>query len=339
MISLQELYVFRITPNKKNLFGDGSILGGALDVDESTLNIFAPSFSGKLGRGTKLQPFHFRLDGNERKNIMRDDLLQVLSTNDVKEKVNLLRKVALKLTKLIDNRTGELLLTVAMGKNNTNLKIALWAYPHDDPIQLATETGLPKVNEIRNAFSKSSLLRKAAYFEEDLPTNRNSLLKGSIIDSAAGRANIETNYWLNSFLEGIVDLLPLRGTNLIIKAIKAAQIKAKSTEEKASVAAVMYSLLSGSRKDTTINEVGGLLVGEAKVEYGKQFTGSSDRDARFAIDTKELKSRVKNIIIRLKSGIDVYFPTNESVDPNDYLFEKDGKKVLKLTEEVDGELF
>ena len=257
----------------------------------------------------------------------------------MKEKVNLLRKVALKLTKLIDNRTGELLLTVAMGKNNTNLKIALWAYPHDDPIQLATETGLPKVNEIRNAFSKSSLLRKAAYFEEDLPTNRNSLLKGSIIDSAAGRANIETNYWLNSFLEGIVDLLPLRGTNLIIKAIKAAQIKAKSTEEKASVAAVMYSLLSGSRKDTTINEVGGLLVGEAKVEYGKQFTGSSDRDARFAIDTKELKSRVKNIIIRLKSGIDVYFPTNESVDPNDYLFEKDGKKVLKLTEEVDGELF
>lgn len=339
MISLQELFVFRITPNKKNIFDEESIVGGSLDVDDSTLNIFASSFSGTLGRNAKPQPFHFRLDGTARKHPMRDDLLLLLSSHDVTEKVSLLRRVAFRLTRLIDNRTGELLLTVAMGRNDTRFKIALWAYPHDDPIQLATETGLPKVQEIRNAFSKSSYLRKAAYFEEEFPTNRNSLLKGSVVDTAAGRVDIETNYWLNLFLAGVVDLLPVRGTNLVVKAIKAAQTRATSTEEKASVAAAMYSLLSGSRKDTTINEVGGLLVGEAKLEYGKQFAGSSDRDSRFTVDTKELKSRVKNTIIRLKSGVDVYFPTSGSVDPKDYLFTMDGKKVLKIDEEVDGELF
>lgn len=339
VISLQELFVFRITPNKKGTFDEKRIAGGALDVDDSTLAIFSSSFNGKLGRGSKLQPFHFRLDGTERKNTMRDDLLKTLADSSLSEKVVLLRSVAFRLTKMIDNRTGELLLTVAIGKNDTHFRIALWAYPHDDPIQLATETGLPKVQEIQNAFSKSSYLRKAAYFEEELSTNRNSLLKGNVVDSAAGRVNIDTNYWLHSFLEGIVDLLPVRGTNLVIKAIKAAQSKAKSSEEKSSVAAAMHSLLSGSKKDTTINEIGGLLVGEAKTEYGKQFTGSNDRDARFAIDSKELRSRVKNIIIRLKNGIDVYFPTNETVDPNDYLFEQDGKRILRIDHEVEGELF
>ncbi len=77
------------------------------------------------------------------------------------------REYAFRLAKVIDNRTGELLFTFATGTKGNISRIALLAYPHDEPIQYQSKRGIPDISEIKNAFSKSSHLRKAAYFEID----------------------------------------------------------------------------------------------------------------------------------------------------------------------------
>lgn len=339
MITISELYVFRVSPNKDDKLKEEDIIGGSIDVTETTNRIFAASFDGKIGRSIKFQPFHFKFEGETRVNPTRDLLIEFISRLTVVDRAKVLRKIALRLTKMIDNRTGELLLTVAYGKDQEQQKIAIWAYPRDDPIQLTDDKGIPKIAEIQNAFSKSSYLRKAVYFEEPLNINRNCLLKGKVIDASAGRTNIATNYWLSAFIFGIIDLLSTRGTTQILKALKSAQQKAQTVQEKSSIASVIHALLAKSVKDTTINEIDKMLVGEPQKEFIRQFEKGIELDARFSIDYKEVAAKIKSTIIKLTNGIEVYFPVNESIDYLDYISEKGGKKILIINEEIDSELF
>jgi hypothetical protein len=338
MIAISELFVFRVVPNRPGSISEKDLVGGSINATKASRNIFESSFNGKIGRGIKLQPFHFQFSGKERSNEARDLILQYMNAIRPAEKRKFARKLAYRLSRLIDNRTGDLLMTIAYGKDGTRQRMAIWAYPQDDPIRLSTVKGVPKIEEIQNAFSKSSILRKAAYFEENEVIGRGGLLGGEIIDSAAGRENIETNYWLSQFLAGLITLLSARGTNQIMKAIKAAQESASSDKEKSSIVAVVHSLTSGAIKNTTINEIGKMLVGEAKTIYGAQFRTGIELDARFEVDQKEVFHTIKNSIIRLKNGIEVYFPLGK-IDPDNYITTVGVKKVLKLEAEIESEFY
>ncbi len=332
--------VFAIPPSKKEDLQIEEIKGGRLTIDDEVNSIFIKSFNGELQKGLKLQPFHFIFESKERKNITRDALIKFIETNDDIQRDHLSKEFAFNLAKLIDNRTGIQLFVIAFGNNDNSIKIALWAFPHDDPIQLQTVKGSPKIKEISNAFSKSSHLRKACYLvANNKIIGRNDLIKGSLIDSSAGKDKIVADYWLTGFLKGQVEVLSTKGTNDIICYLKTAQKKAMTSDEKNSIKAVFYSLLSGSKNDTTMAEIGNMLVGEAQSAYMKSLPNSIEKDARFIIDKDAVKKKIMNILFILKNGIEVSFPTNLDIDANDYIITDNGKKILQIREEISEEIY
>ncbi|MDA3941264.1 MAG: hypothetical protein PF693_18460 [Spirochaetia bacterium] len=339
-INIKYISVFVVLPLKNQDKQKVVIKGGSLKIDNEVNSIILTSFNGKLSKGIKLQPFHFNMPGNNRHNELREDLKKVFEQNNKKIKDEISLKYAEKLSKLIDNRTGELMLIFAFGEEKSLKRIVFWAFPHDEPIQLQTDRDIPRIAEIKNAFSKNSHLRKGAFFEVITDQiGRNDLIKGILVDTSAGKSMTASNYWLEGFLNGKIDMLPTRGTNQIIKGIKAAQIKAKTSEEKSSVKAAFYSILSGSKKNTTLNEISYLLVGDAKKEYLNQMPKSIENDARFTIDIEEAKKKIKSTIFILKNGIEVHFPNNLSIDADDYIEENELNRIMTIKEIIDEEIY
>lgn len=339
-MNLDYISVFALMPSKNAQIEPDDLPGGILEIDEEIRRIFTASFNGELPKSLKFQPFHFQFDGNSRENSTRQGLIRFLSTRNVSERTSIAREYAFNLAKLIDHRTGQLLFAFAYGDNQNRRRIVLSAYPHDEPIQYRTIKGIPSVYEIKNAFSQSSNLRKAVYFEVGCESiGRNDLLTGTLVDSSAGRGYPSANYWLSEFLKGKMDILPVRGTNQVLSGLKAAQKKAATVEEKNSVKAAFYAIMSGRKSDATINEIGSLLVGEARNAYMKAIPKSIENDARFDVDLDEVKKKIRNTIFVLKSGIEVHFPSESTVDAEDYIKTVDGTRFLTISEEIDEEIF
>ncbi len=340
-MSFGYISVFALMPSKNLQISSDEIPGGSLEIDDEVRKIFSPTFNGKLPKKLKFQPFHFQFDGNRRDNPTRQGLIEFIDTQDINVRNSIAREYAFKLAKTIDNRTGQLLFAFTYGHKQNKRRIVLSTYPHDEPIQYRTiRGGIPAVSSIRNAFSQSSYLRKAVYFEIDSErVGRNDLVTGTLVDSSAGRGYATANYWLSDFLQGKMDVLPVRGTNQVISGLKAAQNKAITVEEKNSVKAVFYTIMSGRKSDATINEIGNMLVGEARNAYAKSIPSSIENDARFEIDLEEVKKKIKSTIYVLKNGIEVHFPSEKEIDAEDYIDTVYGKRILTISEEIDEEVF
>ncbi len=337
-IDFSYISVYQIKPAKKVDIKPSDIVGGQLKINKKIKSIFLSSFNGRLTKGLKLQPFHFVFEGDKRKNPMREELINLFSIGSNKKDA-ITRNLAMKLSKLIDERTKELLFTFAFGKTNKFKRIAMWVYPHAVPIQLNARGNALSVKEIENAFSKQSTLRKACFFEVPNKISRNDLLMGQLVDSSAGRTKSVTDYWSGKFLEGSVELLPARGTNQVITGLKAAQTKAKTPEEKNSVKAVFYSLLSTNKQDATIGEIGNLLVGSAKTAYLSKIPKTIETNARFKVDFDTLKSKIKSKMFVLKNGIEVHFPNDSNIDPDDFIKTEGKVRKINIFEEIDEEYF
>jgi hypothetical protein len=89
--------------------------------------------------------------------------------------------LARKLAAAIDNRVGELLLTVGVGRTDREHRCVFWAYPSDSPLQFKVGRGVPDIEEVQNAFSKSSGMRKAAFFDAPASIGRNDLVRDLIL--------------------------------------------------------------------------------------------------------------------------------------------------------------
>ncbi len=329
-VKLNNLFVYRVVPNSHNI----NPFGGEITLDDNLKTIFIDSFAGTVSKGTKKQPFHFRFS-DTRNNDTRELIIRILNGKK-EEKNDFALKLAKKLSSCIDDRTGELLLTIGIGEvENNNYRCAVWAYPSDNPIQLNEQKGIPNIKEIKNAFSKSSSARKAAFFDTNKKIDRNDLLKGIIIDKTANRIQGSSDYWLDKFLEGKIELLSTRGTTILISTLKESYNKSNTSEEKQSVRALFSQLLSNNFPPKTLNEISRNLTGQAKEIFFKHIPKSIESDAVFEIDFSEVKSKIKSNIFILKSGIEIIFPFNESLDPEDYIKDKNGKKYITVEDEIE----
>ena len=340
-MDMKYLAVFPVYPAKKIDIKPDDIKGGSLQISKETKSIFLSSFNGQLKVGLKHQPFNFAFEGDDRNNLMRNEVIEFFKAKDIAEKNEISKRLAYRLAKLIDTRikAKALLFTIAHGQLRKQQRIAIWLYPHDDPIQIKFKQGVPNVSEIKNAFSKSSLLRKACFFEAPIKITRTDLLKGILLDSTASIDKIASDYWLTKFLQGEIGLSSERGTKQLIKGIRSAQARANTIDEKNSVKAAFYSLRSKRRKVTTINQIGNMLLGGAKQGFDKTIPRNIENDARFNKDFEQIARKIQSSNFVLKSGIEIHFPYKIDVDPDDYITEEDGKRMMNIKEEINEEFF
>jgi|GEM_PF-3208417 len=329
-MKLDKVWAFHLQVSIKKTESINKVEGGELTVTEDIRSIFEPAFLGLEKRPASRQPFHFNFGGKIRSNAMRDKILEILDQENT-DIENCCATLATDLQKLIDDRIGDILFTVAAGWNSKEKRCAMWVYPSESPIRFFSKQGKPMVEELKRAFSRRSKYRKAAFFQGPINVTRNDFLRGEIVDSTRqGKSRSVAHYWVERFLHGQIELKSARGVAYLIKGLKLAQKSATTAEEKASVIAAYNHLLSGSLQTTTLSQFANMLRGTAKDSYLSSVPTTIEKDAVFTVETSEVKRKIKHIVFILSNGIEVIFPSDESLNPNQYLFDENGKKYLRL---------
>ena len=311
--------------------------GGELEMNEEIIKLFESSFLGKEKISPKKQPFHFNFGGPVRNNVARDRILKLLEDphGDIETSTEELAK---ELQKILDDRIGDLLLTIGLGWTTTNKRCVIWVFPSDSPIQLQSNKGKPTIKEIKQAFTRKSKYRKAIYFEGPINVTRSDFLRGELIDSTRqGKSRSVAHYWVEKFLYGHISLSASQGVMYLIRGIKNAQKVAKNSDEITSVISAYTRLLSGSMTNTTLTQFSGMLVGEAKKAYNKIIPNTIEQDAVFDIDISEVKRYVKKIVYVLSNGIIVMFPLDQSIDPEDFITVANNGRIIKIQEKIKSE--
>ena len=114
----------------------------------------------------------------------------------------------------MDGRNKNCLLLASVHRKGQGAarEAVLWMFPYDRVIQRRGG----KV-DLRDAFSLSSGLRKAASFSGD--NNRAGFLSGLALDHQSSSADQKVaQFWINRFLEGSLQIQSREGTNLLAAA-------------------------------------------------------------------------------------------------------------------------
>ena len=334
-MNLDRLLVYWVKVVKNDIKPDP--LGGEIETSDEIRAIFEKLFLGNEKGGPKIQPFHFNLGGQIRNNVARDRILNLLK--DSRTDLNLLGlEMATELQKLVDDRIGDLLLAIGLGWTTDKKRCALWVFPSDSPIQLGSEHGKPTLTEIKNAFTRKSRYRKAIFFEGPIDVTRSDFLWGDLIDSTRqGKSRSVAQYWVERFLYGRIALSSARGIQYLVRGIKQAQQAAKTPEERTSVIAAYSRLLSGGLDKTTLNQFSGMLVGESRKAYIRVMPSTIEKDAVFVIEMPEVRRKIKRIVYVLQNGVTVIFPSDQSVDPVDYITDSPDGRQLAVEGTIESE--
>lgn len=327
-MNLEKVWVYHLQVEARKTKSKSLPEGGAVELSQGIKSIFEPAFLGTEKRTPLRQPFHFNLGGQIRANVMRDNIITLLGTDQGKAD-KCCEGLAVELQNLIDDRVGDLLFTVGTGQEADQRRCVLWVYPSDNSIRYYERQGKPMVEELRKAFSRKSSYRKAAFFDGPAAVTRNDFLRGEIVDATQGFKSA-AHYWVESFLRGYIELRPAQGAAFLAKGLVAAQKKASTPEERNSVLAGYSSLLSGAQPNTTLQRFSNTLVGAAKEAFLAVVPSTIERSAVFDLSLPEIRKRISRLVLVLVNGIQVTFPTDESVDPSDYLHERGGEQFVRL---------
>jgi hypothetical protein len=329
-MTLGAVWVYHLQVGESAGRGDRPIEGGKLTLSDDIRSIFEPAFLGQERRSPARQPFHFNLSGRIRANTTRDHLLAILQ-EDNPEASEHCEALARQLQLVIDDRIGDLLFTVAVGWEQHSQRCALWVYPSDSPIRFFSKAGHPMVEELRHAFSRRSRYRKAVFFDGPRQVTRNDFLRGELVDSTRqGKSRSTAHYWVERFLLGQIELKAARGVMYLCRALREAQKASETADERTSVVAAYSVLLSGTRDTTSLAQFSLLLSGKAKAAYTAGIPSTIERDAVFDLDRTEIAKRVGQVVFVLENKLEVVFPADASVDPDDYLHEIEGRICLRL---------
>jgi hypothetical protein len=338
-MQLGKLWVYHLQVGGRATSRAAGIEGGQLDLTDEIRSIFEPAFLGKEKRPPARQPFHFNLSGKIRSNSTREHVLSILEEGNPEAERHC-EVLAGELKNLMDDRIGDLLFTVAVGWEEQIQRCALWVYPSENPIRFFSRQGKPMVEELRRAFSRKSHYRKAVFFEGPRKVTRNDFLRGEIVDATRqGKSRSVAHYWVEKFLHGQIELKAARGVLYLVRALKEAQKAAQTVDEKASVIAAFNHLLAGTLETITLSKFSTTLKGAAKEAYLAGIPTTIEKYAVFELDATEVRKRVTQVVYVLENAVEVIFPTDESVDPQDFLVERDGKTFLRLELPVERRYF
>lgn len=327
-MNLDKVWVYHLQVEARKAKSQTPPEGGPVELSQGIRSIFEPAFLGTERRTPLRQPFHFNLSGQIRSNTMRDSIITLLDT-DQRKADKCCEGLAVELQNLIDDRVGDLLFTVGTGEEAGQKRCVLWVYPSDNSIRYYERQGKPMVEELRKAFSRKSSYRKAAFFDGPVIATRNNFLRGEIVDATQG-FKAAAHYWVERFLRGYIEMRPAQGAAFLAKGLMGAQKKARTTEEQNSVIAAYSSLLSGAQPNTTLQRFSNALVGAAREAFMATVPPTIEKDAVFDLSLPEIRKRISRFVLVLVNGIQVTFPTDESIDPRDFLYEKGDAQFLRL---------
>lgn len=297
---LSRAYAFEVAPKQERNF-----LGGSVDgLEELSAGLAGAAELANLDRAPH---FNLRVDQN-RSSTTRDAFVTLSSISTVSELKSSSELMASKLGRCMDNRSRPCLLVVSI--HDSPVAVATWMFPREDVIQ---RTG-DRIS-IREAFSLSSYLRKAALFERGTP-GRSSFLSGRVIDKQSSTGSSSAaQFWTDSFIEADAQLTAVRGTQLVVDVFRKAndELGSNADQRHALHTAVGMTRSRGAHVfDMHSFTQSDLPQGDARDSVLRLAREKGLDQARFDIDPSVFENQVRFKIYDLSNGVRVTVPFADS---------------------------
>jgi len=128
--------------------------------------------------------------------------------------------LAIRLQSAMDRRSAAcLFVAVATQRDKQTRRVTFWTFPKEEALRFAMKAK-PEMTILKDVFSTTSRLRKAALFEGTQA--KTQFLFGRVLDlQARGGAGKEiADYWINKFLGATLMITSNEGTKLLAKNIR-----------------------------------------------------------------------------------------------------------------------
>ena len=309
-MNLFRVHAFAVVPSRtaKEEKKKVKSLGGEVKITVSlkqaiNANIKAAKFENKAR-------VDFQVDQKMRTNAVRDAVVSYgfgRRTRAHKAAMEL----AEKLSRAMDLRSDpKLFLLTAMREGDVR-RVNLWTFPRDEAFQLSFAPGGPTLYILKDVFSQTSDLRKAADFQGK--NFFNSFLSGRALDFQSKNASLAiADFWIKDFLMCTFGMSGDSGTRLLADMLRDAIDVVDDPVAKDQLFTAVLALQHLPQDRWSLDEVAEkYLSGGVREEFLDSIPNEETGTATFDLNRNVLQSRLRFRIFRLDTGVYVSSPVDE----------------------------
>lgn len=252
------------------------------------------------------------------------ELLMKIAFGETKSPSSAMAKLATRLCRHTDGRTGGSLLVVTVDEAGDSRRVSLYVFPEENGYQLDLEGADEAVLKKLTTFVLHHRLRKVARFEGKNIASH--FIKGEVVDYQIG-TDIKTaaEYWVASFLKADFAINTHAGTTLVVQALKTSFEEARSPQMRAKVTDIGRALVTDKRKTWSLQTIADRFVPKA---LRATFCGVAPNDdmrlGKFSLNKELLSSKANLRQFELEDGTVVSAPFSSIGDAK-------AKKTVRLT--------
>ena len=241
-----------------------------------------------------------------RQNAVRDNLLAYCFEHAATAKKAAM-ELATRLGQSMDDRSTFTLLIFSAYREGDSRRLIMWALPRDEPFHFSVSGDRAKIRILKDAFSRTSSIRKAALYEGE--NSHSSFWKGRVIDTAhkngvAGAAD----YWVSTFLDSRSSLTGPAGTRLLASCMRATYDGTQDKDERDQLADAIVAVRASNRTRWTIRSFANEYL---KNDLKTRFLEAAPEEIKttpFTLQKDELDKKINFRVFRLEDDVRVSAP-------------------------------
>ena len=293
---------FEVAPRQVEGFGGGLVE----HVDQLADGLERADELAAVDRGVAVT---LRFD-QSRKSQVRE-LLRNIAFDKPSAALDSAEALAKRLGESMGNRSDASLQVVSVHQLPGGDRLVVWLFPREPVIQ---RTG--NRVDVNDAFSLSSKLRKAAYFD-GAKDEKTGFMNGRIVDfQLTSSDKTVTEFWVRRFLDASIQMTSKAGTKLIAKVLKDANERLSDDLDEQLKLHTAIGVLRNRGRPMSIEEVSKhlLTAGPARDAVLAALKNDDERNAVFTLDTTLFDALIQFCVYRLKNGLVVSAPFHDSSD-------------------------
>ncbi len=279
----------------------------------------------------------FDFDTSIRTNEMRELILSYGFASD-EDRDRAAADMAQRLANSMDRRSSSGLFVVAAGRESDARQVTLWIFPRDSAFQFREgEETAPTIEVLRDIFSQTSRLRKAALFE-----GRHTLsdfISGHVLDFQADKPSLTVaDFWIKDFLQCCSSIGGDTGTRHLAKNFRAAFGMVDSPIAREQLFAAVVGVRASPRQRVSMRGVADqYLSGEAHRVFLENVSNDAAANSLFIFQREKFDASLKFRIFELNTGVIVTSPFGQVGETVTITGEQQSERELNCSGRIVGE--
>ncbi len=305
-MAIEMIHTYLVHPGKAT--GETPQIGGTEVVLEGKLFRLLEGIYSKSDEECDIEiSFNPRADGKQ-ENPSRDTIIEYIRSPSLESG----RKIAERLEKITDQRSGLGLLFLITGKEGLENKVIISRFPADSAILAEEDQKSLTVEFLERVFMKSATAYKAAAYQDS--SLDAGFWRGRAVDKQINsRVTQLSNYWISEFLDSDFLLTPAAGTRRLAGVLSAAIRNTKDVRVKSEIAAAATLARNLAGKTISIHDFEAKfnLSEAARLAIESELRSRSLAAERFQFELVEFMERVAFRSIELSNGGTLTAPSGE----------------------------